>query len=122
MGCMEAPATLRAVPKSAEIEVVHPHSTRLFVREESEPSVTPGGLHIAPSATKNLEVRTGIVVAVGPGWRSDESDGHRPLPWKAGDRIKFYVGRFACKIKVNHEELTALDEMDVLCRIETQPA
>jgi chaperonin GroES len=89
---------------------IKPLNDRVIVKRVEEEQKTVGGIIIPDTAKEKPQ--EGLVVAVGPGKRSD--DGQRtPLEVKEGDRILF--GKYAgTEIKIDGEEHVFMKEDDIL--------
>ena len=91
-----------------------PLHDRVVVRRLEGDEKTAGGI-IIPDTAKEKPME-GVVVAVGPGARSEDGKLH-PLDVKAGDRVLF--GKWSgTEVKVDGEELVIAKESDILGIIE----
>lgn len=87
---------------------------RVFVEKVPLESVSKGGIIIPDGAKEKPTL--GIVVAVGPGVRTDDGKLH-PLSLQIGDKV--LVGRFAgTEVVVEEQALTVFKEMDILAKVE----
>jgi chaperonin GroES len=91
-----------------------PLQDRVLIRRLDSEEKTAGGI-IIPDTAKEKPME-GVVVAVGPGARSEDGKLH-PLDVKAGDRVLF--GKWSgTEVKVDGEELVIAKESDILGIIE----
>ncbi len=91
-----------------------PLQDRVLIRRLDSEEKTAGGI-IIPDTAKEKPME-GVVVAVGPGARSEDGKLH-PLDVKAGDRVLF--GKWSgTEVKVDGEELVIAKESDILGVIE----
>ena len=87
-----------------------PLHDRVVVRRLDAEEKTAGGI-IIPDTAKEKPME-GVVVAVGPGARSEDGKLH-PLDVKEGDRVLF--GKWSgTEVKVDGEELVIAKESDIL--------
>ena len=79
----------------------HPAGDRVLVKPEiTEDEKSPSGI-IIPDTARKEKPETGIIVAVGPGKRSDRGD-LIPIRFEVGDKIMFS--------KYGYDEVTIKDE------------
>jgi chaperonin GroES len=87
-----------------------PLQDRVLIRRLDSEEKTAGGI-IIPDTAKEKPME-GVVVAVGPGARSEDGKIH-PLDVKEGDRVLF--GKWSgTEVKVDGEELVIAKESDIL--------
>jgi len=87
-----------------------PLQDRVLIRRLDSEEKTAGGI-IIPDTAKEKPME-GVVVAVGPGARSEDGKLH-PLDVKEGDRVLF--GKWSgTEVKVDGEELVIAKESDIL--------
>lgn len=69
---------------------IRPLQDQLLVRRDPEDEVSPGGI-IIPDAANNpkLPRGRGVVLAVGPGLKSEKDGSYEPMDVKVGDRVVF---------------------------------
>jgi len=92
-----------------------PLHDRVLVKRIDNEQKTASGLFIPDSASKE-KPNEAVVVAVGPGQRTD--DGLRELQVKSGDRVLF--GKYSGdEVKLDGVEHVILRETDILAVIES---
>ncbi|MFN2586991.1 MAG: co-chaperone GroES [Actinomycetota bacterium] len=89
---------------------IRPLEDRILVRPEEGQETTVSGIVIPDTAKEKPQ--EGVVLAIGPGKRSDTGD-LIPMDVKEGDRV-MYSKYGGTEIKVDGEELLILSSRDVL--------
>jgi chaperonin GroES len=93
-----------------------PLHDRVLIRRVAEDEKTAGGI-IIPDTAKEKPME-GVVVAAGPGARSEEGK-IQPLDVKVGDRVLF--GKWSgTEIKLDGEDLMIMKESDLMGVIEVK--
>lgn len=87
-----------------------PVSNKILVKRDAPESVTAGGIHI-PENSKDKPT-TGVVVACGPGFVSEDTGHVTPCSVKVGDRIMFsvYAGN---EVRVGEDTLSLMSDREV---------
>lgn len=99
---------------------VRPLGSRVLLLRDANPDTVGGGLVIVPRNAK-VATDTGVVLAVGAGWRSP--DGHvTPVGCAVGDRVVFDRFRDSDDIELGGKLVTVLDGRDILAVIEGSPS
>jgi chaperonin GroES len=93
---------------------LRPLADRVVIEPLDQEERTASGLYIPETAKEKPQ--QGVVVAVGPGARKDDSGERHPLDVQVGDRVLFarYAGT---DFKVHGKELKILKESDLLAVI-----
>jgi len=93
---------------------LRPLNDRILVQRVEHEEMTKGGI-IIPETAKEKQAEA-LVVAVGPGKRSDDGS-RQAVPVKTGDRVLF--GKYSgTDVKLNNEDYLILRAEDVLAVIE----
>ncbi|MFN5351086.1 MAG: co-chaperone GroES [Alphaproteobacteria bacterium] len=94
---------------------IRPLHDRLLVKRLEEETKTSSGI-IIPDSAKEKPTK-GKVVAIGHGYRNEETGKFTPLDVKVGDVILFAKWG-GTEVKYNGEELLILKESDVLAVVD----
>lgn len=96
---------------------LEPMGDRIIAKRDAVKEKTDGGIFIPEGKQQQdkKEIQIATVIAVGPGRRTDDGS-YLPMPFKAGDRI--YFDKYgANEVKIDGEELIALEERAIICRV-----
>jgi chaperonin GroES len=93
---------------------VQPLEDRIVVRSNEAEEKTVSGLVIPDTAKEKPQ--QGVVLAVGPGRRSDNSGDIVPMDLKVGD-VVVYSKYGGTEITIDGEELLILTSRDVLAKV-----
>lgn len=94
---------------------IRPLHDRLLIKRLEEETKTSGGI-IIPDSAKEKPTK-GKVVAVGTGYRNEETGKITPLEVKVGDVVLFAKWG-GTEVKYNNEELLIMKEGDILAIID----
>jgi chaperonin GroES len=98
------------VPATASKTELKPLGDRVVVESIEQASTSTGGV-ILPDTAKE-KPQEGVIIAVGPGRRTDKGD-VIPMELKAGDKV-IYSKYSGSEIKIDGKEYLIVSEKDVL--------
>lgn len=88
-----------------------PAGDRVLVKPESVEEKTASGI-IIPDTARKEKPETGVIVAVGPGKRSDRGD-MLPMQYKVGERVMFSKYGYD-EVEIGDEEYYVISESNIL--------
>lgn len=99
---------------TAQKIALKPLGNRVVAKRTEEEETTKGGIILPDSAKQKQE--TAIVVAVGPGSKTDEGK-EIPVPVKVGDKI--LMDKYASQeVKIDDEEFIIVKADDIIAIVE----
>ncbi|HMN12386.1 MAG TPA: co-chaperone GroES [Bellilinea sp.] len=92
-----------------------PLGNRIVVEPTEQEEITAGGI-VLPETAKE-KPQKGVVLAVGPGERSEKDGNYIPMDVKVGDEV-LYAKYGGTEIKLDGKKLLILRESDLLAIVE----